>query len=180
MAWTATAMAAKDRSRTARERKSTRPGAEAGRGVASREYFTMMAILRFREGVRRDPAIDVWLNEQPVALGSIARRWFVRMRDCGPDVRELVHDGCPVACVGDAPFAYVDVFRAHSNVGFFYGAELADPARLLEGTGKRMRHVTVKPDAALNSRALAALIAAAYVDIKRRLDLERFVVGARE
>jgi hypothetical protein len=140
----------------------------------------MMAILRFPEGVRHDAAIDVWLNAQPVALGSIARRWFVRMRACGRDVRELMHDGCPVACVGDAPFAYVDVFRAHANVGLFYGAELVDPARLLEGSGKRMRHVKVKPNAELNSGALAALIADAYTDIKRRLDLERFIVGARE
>jgi hypothetical protein len=140
----------------------------------------MMAILRFREGLRREPAVDAWLNEQPVALGSIARQWFVRMRKCGHDVRELVHDGCPVVCVGDAPFAYVNVFRAHAGVGFFYGAELVDPARLLEGGGKRMRHVKLKPNADIDTAALAALIAAAYADIKRRLDLERFIVGARE
>jgi hypothetical protein len=82
--------------------------------------------------------------------------------------------------VGDAPFAYVNVFRAHANVGFFYGAELVDPARLLEGSGKRMRHVKLKPDVDLDSGALAALIAAAYADIKKRLNLERFIVGARE
>jgi hypothetical protein len=46
------------------------------------------------------------------------------MRGCGDDVRELVHDGCPVACVADAPFGYVNVFRTHVNVGFFYGAML--------------------------------------------------------
>jgi hypothetical protein len=139
----------------------------------------MMAILRFREGARRDPAIDVWLSERPVALGSIAHRWFSRMRACGRDVRELMHDGCPVACVEDAPFAYVNVFRAHASVGFFYGAELVDPARLLEGTGKRMRHVKLKPNAELNERALTALIAAAYADIKTRLDDERFIVASR-
>jgi hypothetical protein len=142
-------------------------------------FSKVMPILRFAEGVRRDPAIDVWLDERPVALGSIARSWFVRMRKCGPDVRELMHDGCPVACVEDAPFAYVNVFKAHASVGFFHGAELADPARLLEGSGKRMRHVKVKPDAEPNPEALATLIAAAYADIKRRLDLERFIVGAR-
>ena len=84
-----------------------------------------------------------------------------------------------MACVGDAPFAYVNVFRAHVNVGFFHGYELPDPFRLLEGGGKRMRHVKVKPGAGLDSRALGALIDAAYVDIKARLDLERFIVGTR-
>ena len=140
----------------------------------------MMAIFRLSEGARRDPAIDVWLSEQPAALGSIARKWFGRMRACGRDVRELLHDGCPVACVEDAPFAYVNVFKAHASIGFFYGAELADPARLLEGSGKRMRHVKVKRGADVNAGALTDLIAAAHADIKKRLDLERVILSARE
>lgn len=139
----------------------------------------MMQLLRFSGGVKRDPAVEIWLSAQPVALGSIARKWFSRMRQCGSDVRELLHDGCPVACVGDAPFGYVNVFRAHVSVGFFHGAELADPLRLLEGSGKRMRHVKVRPDADLESDALAALIDAAYADIKERLELERLILEAR-
>jgi hypothetical protein len=35
------------------------------------------------------------------------------MRKCGDEVRELLHDGCTVACLGDAPFGYVDVFTSH-------------------------------------------------------------------
>jgi hypothetical protein len=139
----------------------------------------MTPIFRVTGAVKRDRAVDVWLDAQPVALGSIARAWFLRMRECGNDVRELVHDGCPVACVGNAPFGYVNVFRAHVNVGFFQGAELADPMGMLEGGGKRMRHVKVRPGAGLDSRALGALVDAAYADIKERLDLERFIVGAR-
>ena len=83
-----------------------------------------------------------------------------------------MHDGCPVACVGDAPFGYVNVFRAHVNVGFFHGAELEDATGLLEGSGKRMRHLKVRPGADLNLAALSALIDAAYVDIKSRLEAE--------
>lgn len=139
----------------------------------------MNRILRLREGSRRDPAVEAWLDGRPGPLGAIAREWFGRMRACGSDVRELVHDGCPVACVEDAPFAYVNVYRAHAGIGFFQGAELPDPAGLLEGAGKHMRHVKVKADAALDARALAALVEAAYADIKERLDLERFVAGAR-
>ena len=91
------------------------------------------------------------------------------MRQCGDDVLELMHDGCPVACVEDAPFAYVDSFTSHVNVGFFYGAVLDDPAGLLEGSGKRMRHVKLRPGRELDAAALGDLIAAAYVDIKARL-----------
>lgn len=127
----------------------------------------MNDLLRLSGSVVRDPAIDAWLNRQPPALGSIAQTWFARMRDCGDDVRELMHDGCPVACVADAPFGYVNVFTAHVNVGFFRGAGLDDPAGLLEGSGKRMRHVKLKPGVHYAPAALSALIDAAYVDIKR-------------
>ena len=99
----------------------------------------------------------------------MALRWFTRMRKCGPDVRELLHDGLATACVRDAPFAYVGIFTNHVNVGFFHGAELADPAGLLEGAGKFMQHVKVEPGAALDETALERLIDAAYHDITRRL-----------
>jgi hypothetical protein len=127
-------------------------------------------LLRFPEATRRDAAIDTWLSERVPDLGDIARQWFVRMRECGDDVRELMHDGCPVACLGDAAFGYVNVFKAHVNVGPFFGAELDDPAGLLEGSGRRMRHVKVRPGSDLNFAALSALIDAAYADIKWRLE----------
>src|SRR6516164_10078032 len=104
-------------------------------------------ILRFSGTVKHDSSIDAWFRERPVELGSIAQKWFARMRHCGADVRELMHDGCPVACVADVPFAYVNVFKSHVNVGFFNRAALTDPARLLEGTGKYMRHVRLSPGA---------------------------------
>jgi hypothetical protein len=130
-------------------------------------------ILRLSGGVRRDPAVDVWLNDGPADLRSIARKWFAQMRQCGDDVRELIHDGCPVACVEDAPFGYVNAFKSHVNVGFFQGAALEDPAGMLEGSGKRMRHVKLKPDRSVDAAALGALIDAAYADIRARLINER-------
>lgn len=101
----------------------------------------------------------------------MVRPWFELMRDCGPDVRELLNDGCPVACVGDAPFGYVNAFKAHANIGFFHGATLADPASLLKGAGRRMRHVKLRPGEALDMDALSDLVAEAYRDIRQRLDL---------
>lgn len=123
-------------------------------------------ILRFNGAAPHDPAVDRWFATRPSAdLAAIARHWFDCMRHCGDDVLELVHDGCPVACVGgDVPFAYVDVFTSHVNVGFFNGAALADPARLLQGSGKRMRHVKLKPGREAPAAALRALVAAAYHD----------------
>jgi hypothetical protein len=130
----------------------------------------MNGILRFEGGARRDPAIDAWIREQSPELGSIAQQWFDVMRDCGDEVLELMHDGCPVACLGDAPFGYVNAFTAHVNVGFFHGADLRDPAGLLQGSGKRMRHVKLKPGADISPFALKKLIHEAYADIKARVE----------
>jgi len=130
-------------------------------------------IFRLSKGAKRDSAVERWLSDDPVELRSIAKEWFAHMRRCGDDVRELMHDGCPVACVEDAPFGYVNTFKSHINVGFFYGAMLDDPARLLEGSGKRMRHVKLQPDSDLDAQSLRNLIDAAYVDIQARLASER-------
>lgn len=127
-------------------------------------------LLRFNGAVVRDPAIEQWMREHRGELGEIAQRWFEVMRSCGDEVLELLHDGCPVVCLGDAPFAYVDAFTAHVNVGFFRGADLPDPARLLQGNGKHMRHVKLRPGAAANEAALSRLIDRAYSDIKMRVE----------
>ena len=126
----------------------------------------MTRLLRFPTAVKRDPAIGSWMQQHPGDLGAIARRWFEVMRGCGDDVRELLHDGHPTACVGEAAFGYVNAFTAHVNVGLFLGAHLADPAGLLEGTGKNMRHVKLRPGAEIDREALKALIEAAYSAVK--------------
>jgi hypothetical protein len=126
-------------------------------------------VFRISGGLKRDPAVDRWMSDGPAALRSIARTWFEQMRRCGDDVRELVHDGHPTACIADAAFAYVAVFKEHVNVGFFRGAELADPNGLLEGTGKSMRHVKLRPDRTIDEAAMSALIRSAYADMQLRL-----------
>src|ERR1700723_4360296 len=127
-------------------------------------------LLRFNGAVVGGPAIDAWIKQHVGGLGTIARRWFEVMRKCGDEVREILHDRCAVACLGDAPFGYVNVFTSHVNVGFFQGAALPDPARLLQGSGKFMRHVKLRPGTATNAAALSILIDAAYSDIKARVE----------
>lgn len=132
----------------------------------------MRALMRFPTAVRHDPAVEAWLGARGGALGGIASHWFHALRRCGADVTELLHDGMPTACVGDAAFAYVNAFEAHVNVGFFCGAALPDPSGLLEGTGRFMRHVKIRPGAMLDAAALQALVDAAYADVETRLQAE--------
>lgn len=130
---------------------------------------SMKGLFRFATARRRDPAVDAWFKAQPPELGFIAQTWFDEMRRCGPDVNELMHDGCPVACVGDVAFAYVNVFTSHVNVGFFKGADLDDPAQLLVGEGRKMRHIKLRPDAEPDAAAISHLIEDAYLDMRRKL-----------
>jgi hypothetical protein len=121
---------------------------------------------------KRDPAIERWMRKHADDLGAVAKRWFDVIRGCGDDVREVLHDGHPTACVADAAFAYVDAFKAHVNVGFFRGAKIADPHGLLQGTGKWMRHVKLRPDRDVDEAGLMKLIETAYADMKERLQAE--------
>jgi hypothetical protein len=129
----------------------------------------MAGFLRFDGARKRQPQIDEWFAARQPELAAIARTWFEEMRNCGQDVTELLHDGHPTACVGDAAFGYVNVFTSHVNIGFFHGASLDDPNRLLQGTGRFMRHVKARPGALPDEASLKALIQAAHADIRRRL-----------
>ena len=132
----------------------------------------MSDLFRLLGGLPLHPAVEVWFASPEHILRRLAQRWFARVRACGPDVRELLHDGCPTACVEGAAFAYVNAFSFHASIGFFYGADLPDPAGLLEGAGRRMRHVKLRWGQPIDEAALAALVSASYDDIRRRLEEE--------
>ena len=120
-------------------------------------------------GERYGRAVDEWFAERPRELSAIGRRWFETLRAAGDDVVDLLHDDHPTACIGEAAFGYVNVFKAHVNVGFFRGAELRDPAGILEGSGRFMRHVKRRPGDSVSDGALEQLIGVAYEDMQRRL-----------
>ena len=126
-------------------------------------------LMLFPTAVKHDPDVDRWFDERTGELGLISRRWFEIMRGCGDDVRELLHDGHPTACVGDAAFGYVNVFSSHVNIGFFNGAAIDDPTGLLDGSGKFMRHVKVRPGERVDEETLSQLIQASYREMKQRL-----------
>ena len=139
----------------------------------------MSSFLRFDGAVRHEPQIDRWFDARRFELAAIAREWFAEMRNCGQDVTELLHDDHPTACVGDAAFGYVNVFTSHVNIGFFHGASLEDPAGLLQGTGRFMRHVKARPGTLPDGASLKALVRAAYADIKARVAAEQSARGGK-
>ena len=129
----------------------------------------MSRLMRGFKTVKRSGEINVWFKVHADDLGALAKQWFEVLRGCGDDVREVLHDGHPTACVEDVAFAYVNAFKAHVNLGFFLGAYIDDPAELLEGTGKFMRHVKLRPGSDIDTKALKTLVQTAYKDIKQRI-----------
>ena len=95
---------------------------------------------------------------------ALARRARTLIVGIMPDAVELVWPRQNISSYGVGPkkmsehFCYIAIFKAHINLGFYYGAELDDPAGLLEGSGALMRHIKVKSPDQLDNPALRTLV----------------------
>jgi len=100
-------------------------------------------------------------------LAAIARRLRAVIRAVDASTVETVRLGDHAATYGIGPrkmtdgYAYIMPMRAYINLGFYQGASLADPGRLLEGTGKGLRHVKIRSLADADRPAVRALVTAA-------------------
>ena len=93
-----------------------------------------MSILFRLPGARRDdPDVATWFEAGDDGIRRLALHWFDRIRACGSDVLEIMHDHQPTACVGDAAFAYVAAYRAHAAVGFSMAQTCRTPPASLRG-----------------------------------------------
>jgi len=106
-------------------------------------------------------------------LAAIARRLRAMIRDVDASAVETVRLGDNAATYGVGPkkmtdgYAYIMPMRGYINLGFYQGALLADPKRLLEGTGKGLRHVKVRSLAEADRPPVRALVAAALARRRR-------------
>ncbi|MCA9943591.1 MAG: hypothetical protein KC449_08935, partial [Anaerolineales bacterium] len=58
-------------------------------------------------------------------------------------------------------FCYIALFKARLNLGFYYGSDLPDPEKLLEGSGKNLRHIKISHPEQLQNPALHDLVVVA-------------------
>ena len=107
-------------------------------------------------------------------LAAIARRLRAIIRAVDKSTVETVRLGDNAATYGVGPkkmtdgYAYIMPMRHYVNLGFYQGALLADPERLLAGTGKRLRHIKIRSVSEANRPAVRALLAKALA--RRRSD----------
>ena len=117
---------------------------------------------------RQDPtAFKTIIAGRDASIARLATRTRALVLEILPVAYEVVWERQRNAGYGTGPkkqtehFCWISPASAHITLGFNYGAELPDPAKLLEGTGKLFRHVKLSSIADLERPAVRALIAAA-------------------
>lgn len=112
-----------------------------------------------------EKTIDELFPTTPVAIRAILAEIRRVVCDALPDATEILYHGAlgygPTAS-GSGRVLYVAPQNGYVNLGFFYGTGLPDPTGLLEGTGKRMRHVKIKSVLAAQNAALIPLVQEAW------------------
>ena len=109
------------------------------------------------------------------AVESIARKLREIILDDFPEAVEVVRLGDGAASYGIGPkkmtesHVYVMPQAGYVNLGFWHGVGLADPEGLLQGTGKKMRHIKVRSIEDAKSAAVRSLIAAALAERRSAL-----------
>ena len=104
------------------------------------------------------------------ALRPICEALRAQITSLHPEFFEVVWPKQKIASFGTGPakrsehYAYIAVHGAHVNLGFYHGASLPDPERLLEGSGKELRHIKMRDVSSSNSPAVIALLRAAIAD----------------
>jgi hypothetical protein len=110
------------------------------------------------------------------AMRSIVSRLREIVVDVDPDTVEVVRLGDRAATYGVGPkkmsegYAYILPHKNWVNLGFYMGVALPDPAELLEGTGKKLRHVKVRSVEDAERPELRALIEQALAERKQALN----------
>lgn len=112
---------------------------------------------------RKDPRVDRLVARYDPPHRTVAEALRAAIRAAAPELVETVWMGTP-AYVGRKPVLYLAEYSDHVNLGFHRGARLGDPDRLLEGTGKGLRHVKVFRAAQARDPRLARLIREAAAD----------------
>ena len=142
-------------------RRKAEPRTPPAPTAATRRY-------RYRGTLRHDPAIDAYVQSVKSELGAIVARLVALVRSSVPGHDELRVHGMPQFCIGGEPFCYVVGYAKHVNLGFCEGAGLPDPDGLLEGTGKAMRHIKIRPGAEFPGRTLSRMVREAAKRVRVR------------
>ena len=108
-----------------------------------------------------EETIDELFPTTPDAVRAILAEVRRVVRDAIPGATETFYHGAlgygPNGSGSDR-ILYIAPQNGYANLGFFFGVGAPDPTSLLEGSGKRMRHVKIRTVLAAQNPALIPLI----------------------
>lgn len=99
-------------------------------------------------------------RKQP-ALGEVAQALRRLMKNTVPGTSESVNAWKIPTFESNGPMCMFSIGKNHVTFNFLRGTSLPDPAKLLEGTGRNLRHVKLRTIEDLREPALKRLIQAA-------------------
>ena len=103
-------------------------------------------------------SFDDWLVEVDTRLRPLAVELRRMLLEAGPDLRESIKWGKPCFEKKVRIFYIASQSDKYVTLGLWQGALLPNPDGLIEGTGKRMRHVKIRSLEDLEAPALGRII----------------------
>jgi hypothetical protein len=108
-----------------------------------------------------------YVQRKNPAMMEITMALRILIKKTVPKSRELLNPWGLPTYEWRGAIGYIMVGKKHVTFGFARGSELPDPAKLLQGTGKNLRHVKIRDKAQLVDANLRDLILSA-VSLNRR------------
>ncbi len=110
-------------------------------------------------GKKKTPKVqvDAFINQAPPTVRPVLRDLRELLREELPEATEEIKWGRPVYSLNHI-VCYLAASGDHANLGFYRGIELADPRGLLEGEGKKLRHIKVRDREEIRQRWYRTLI----------------------
>jgi hypothetical protein len=105
--------------------------------------------------------IDDYVAKKGSKLAEVARGLRRLVKKTVPDSEETVNPWKIPTFESNGPMCFFMMGKNHVTFGFLRGTSLPDPAKLLEGTGKNLRHVKLRTLQDLRRPGLKKLIQAA-------------------
>ena len=102
--------------------------------------------------------VSEYLARFPPEIQRLIREVRRVVKSVAPRAEEIAFRGWPMHLRTDRGMVAIAGFTRHVNLNFSEGSRLDDPDRLLEGTGKSMRHAKIRSVADARHRGLRKLL----------------------
>ena len=102
-----------------------------------------------------------YVNDENSQLQRVVRELSTSVKETVPTSKQTVNAWGVPTFEAKNPFCFYMVGKNHVTFGFHFGTSLQDPERLLEGTGKNIRHVKLRALEDVKRKGLKEMVEAA-------------------